>query len=146
MFFVENETDESIDLDRVNEVLNTLTSYLKEERDFSVTFIDDNSIKELNRDYRNMDNPTDILTFRLADGDDDFPIMEDESEMGDIFISLESMRRNAKEFGVEEEEELTRLLLHGLLHLRGLDHSTNDFNKEPMLIEQETILANLRLK
>ena len=66
--------------------------------------------------------------------------------MGDIFISLDTMRRNAEEFGVGEEEELSRLLLHGILHLRGLDHKTNDFEKEEMLKEQEEVLTKLSLK
>ena len=73
-------------------------------------------------------------------------MIPDEEEMGDIFISLDTMRRNALEFGVKEEEELSRLLLHGLLHLRGLDHKTNDFDKEEMLKEQESVLAKLSLK
>ena len=128
--------------DYVNEKLEKILSYLDEKRDFSVTFVSDDEIKDLNRDYRNMDMPTDILTFRLGDGDDDFPPSPD--EMGDIFISLESCKRNAEEFGVSYLEELERLLLHGILHLRGLDHATNDFNTEPMLIEQERILSALK--
>lgn len=128
--------------DFVNEKLGRILSYLDEERDFSVTFVSDEEIQALNRDYRNIDMPTDILTFRLEDGDDEFPPSPD--EMGDIFISLESCKRNAEEFGVDYLEELERLLLHGILHLRGLDHATNDFATEPMLMEQERILLALK--
>ena len=153
MYYIENETEEKIDLKKVASTLKKLVSFFSEKRDFSVTFVSDEEIRDLNREYRDIDAPTDILTFRLEDGDD-FPIqfsqgMEpevEEEEMGDIFISLDSMRRNANEFGVNEEEELSRLLLHGLLHLRGLDHKTNDFLKEEMLIEQEKILGLLELK
>ena len=81
--------------------------------------------------------------FQFVDEDVDFLNNE---EMGDIFISLDTMRRNAEEFGVGEEEELSRLLLHGILHLRGLDHKTNDFEKEEMLKEQEEVLTKLSLK
>lgn len=130
-------------LEEVRGYLDSFLAYLKEDRDFSVSFISDDEIQELNREYRNIDSPTDILTFRLADGEDDFPSFDGENEMGDIFISLDSMKRNAKEYGVEEKEELKRLLLHGLLHLRGLDHKTNDFLLEPMLIEQEKILKEI---
>ena len=143
MYTVEPEDFALMEFVRKN--LDSFLSYFNETRDFSVTFVSDEEIKNLNREYRNIDLPTDILTFRLADGEDDFPAPEGEDEeMGDIFISLESMKRNASEFGVEENDELRRLLLHGLMHLRGWDHKTNDFNLEPMLIEQERILREIR--
>ena len=143
MYTVEPEDFALIDFVRKN--LDSFLSYFNETGDFSVTFVSDDEIRNLNREYRNIDLPTDILTFRLADGEDDFPAPEGEDEeMGDIFISLESMKRNASEFGVGENDELRRLLLHGLMHLRGWDHKTNDFNLEPMLIEQERILREIR--
>ena len=153
MYYVENETEEKVDLKQVRAILKKIVSYYGEKRDFSVTFVTDSEIQELNKEYREIDAPTDILTFRLDDTPS-FPIsFEDEDvdflnneEMGDIFISLDTMRRNAEEFGVREEEELSRLLLHGILHLRGLDHKTNDFEKEEMLKEQEDVLAKLYLK
>ena len=153
MYYVENETEEKVDLKQVRAILKKIVAYYGEKRDFSVTFVTDNEIQELNREYREIDAPTDILTFRLDDAPS-FPISfeEDEvdflnnEEMGDIFISLDTMRRNAEEFGVKNEEELSRLLLHGILHLRGLDHKTNDFEKEEMLKEQEEVLTKLSLK
>ena len=153
MYYVENETEEKVDLKQVRAILKKIVAYYGEKRDFSVTFVTDNEIQELNREYREIDAPTDILTFRLDDAPS-FPISFEEEdvdflnneEMGDIFISLDTMRRNAEEFGVREEEELSRLLLHGILHLRGLDHKTNDFEKEEMLKEQEDVLAKLSLK
>ena len=153
MYYVENETEEKVDLKEVRAILKKIVSYYGEKRDFSVTFVTDSEIQELNKEYREIDAPTDILTFRLDDTPS-FPIsFEDEDvdflnneEMGDIFISLDTMRRNAEEFGVGEEEELSRLLLHGILHLRGLDHKTNDFEKEEMLKEQEEVLTKLSLK
>ena len=153
MYYVENETEEKVDLKIVRAILKKIVAYYGEKRDFSVTFVTDDEIQELNREYREIDAPTDILTFRLDDAPS-FPISFDEEdmdflnneEMGDIFISLDTMRRNAEEFGVGEEEELSRLLLHGILHLRGLDHKTNDFEKEEMLKEQEEVLTKLYLK
>ena len=53
------------------------------------------------------------------------------------------MRRNAASFSVSEEEELRRLLVHGILHLLGYDHATNDFASEPMLMKQEKMMADL---
>ena len=153
MYYVENETEEKVDLKQVRAILKKIVAYYGEKRDFSVTFVTDNEIQELNREYREIDAPTDILTFRLDDAPS-FPISFEEEdvdflnneEMGDIFRSLDTMRRNAEEFGVKNEEELSRLLLHGILHLRGLDHKTNDFEKEEMLKEQEEVLTKLSLK
>ena len=153
MYYVENETEEKVDLKQVRAILKKIVAYYGEKRDFSVTFVTDNEIQEFNREYREIDAPTDILTFRLDDAPS-FPISFEEEdvdflnneEMGDIFISLDTMRRNAEEFGVKNEEELSRLLLHGILHLRGLDHKTNDFEKEEMLKEQEEVLTKLSLK
>ena len=143
MYTIEPEDFALMDFVRKN--LDSFLSYFNETGDFSVTFVSDDEIRNLNREFRNIDSPTDILTFRLADGEDDFPSPEgEEVELGDIFISLESMRRNASEFGVDENDELRRLLLHGLMHLRGWDHRTNDFTSEPMLIEQERILKEIR--
>ena len=153
MYYVENETEEKVDLKQVRAILKKIVAYYGEKRDFSVTFVTDNEIQELNREYREIDAPTDIRTVRLDDAPS-FPISFEEEdvdflnneEMGDIFISLDTMRRNAEEFGVKNEEELSRLLLHGILHLRGLDHKTNDFEKEEMLKEQEEVLTKLSLK
>ncbi len=117
---------------------------------FSLTFVSPETIRELNRDYREKDEVTDILTFAMDD-DDEFPSFDFEEgeeaiekEYGDVFICLERMKENARTFGVSEREELFRLCLHGLLHLAGNDHQTNDFSTEPMLIRQEEILNVLK--
>ena len=142
MYYIENN-DSRINVDDISKALDVLLDYLDEKRDFSLHFVSDDEIQDLNREYRNIDSPTDILTFAINDGDE-FPLIEgEEEELGDVFISIDSMQRNAKEFSVKEDEELKRLLLHGLLHLRGMDHKTNDFSTEPMLIEQEKILKAL---
>jgi probable rRNA maturation factor len=119
---------------------------IKENVEFSVTFVDDESIKDLNRTYRDKDEPTDILTFVQSDGDVAFPdarASEHARMLGYMVISLTSMRANADRFGVSPDEELYRLLVHGVLHLLGGDHKTND-PSEPMLQKQEAILRVLR--
>jgi len=142
VYYIENN-DSRINVDDISKALDVLLDYLDEKRDFSLHFVSDDEIQDLNREYRNIDSPTDILTFAINDGEE-FPLIEsEEEELGDVFISIDSMQRNAKEFSVKEDEELKRLLLHGLLHLRGMDHKTNDFSTEPMLIEQEKILKAL---
>ena len=143
MFYIEGE---GIDEADVTAAVERILSYLGEDGDFSIHFVSDEEIRALNRSYREKDEATDILTFALSDGDA-FPEIEgEEKELGDIFISLESMGRNAEAFGVSPEEELKRLLIHGLLHLSGRDHETNDFASEPMLIEQEELMERLGWK
>ena len=140
MFYIEGE---GIDEADVTAAVERILSYLGEDGDFSIHFVSDEEIRALNRSYRDKDEATDILTFALSDGDA-FPEIEgEEKELGDIFISLESMHRNAEAFSVSDDEELHRLLIHGVLHLLGYDHSTNDFSTEPMLIKQEGMMKEL---
>ncbi len=142
MYYIEDNSS-SVNLESVREWLDKILSYLSESGDFSLHFISDEEMRALNKEYRDKDEPTDILTFAINDGFD-FPSVEgEERELGDVFISLDSMKRNAKMLGVDESEELRRLLVHGVLHLRGMDHQTNDFSSEPMLIEQERIMKDL---
>ena len=108
--------------------------------DLSVVFCRDVFIRELNKTYRQIDSPTDVLSFEQGDEYDG----EDESlrfNAGDIVISLDSLRTNAETFNVTMNEELKRLLIHGILHLSGMDHSDNDPQQE-MLQLQEKILGS----
>ena len=109
---------------------------------FSLSFVCAQTMKENNLAYRGIDDATDILTFAIAqDSDDDFPeLQEEEKEWGDILICTERMKENASRFACTANEELVRLIIHGLLHLSGLDHETNDFSCEPMLRRQEDLL------
>lgn len=128
--------------DKVSRRLDMFVRELSLEGDFSLTFVSDDEIRSLNREYRNRDEATDILTFALSDGEQ-FPQPDGGKELGDVFISLDAMKRNAAAFSCPEDEELGRLLLHGLMHLQGYDHQSNDFTSEPMLVKQEEILAKL---
>lgn len=107
----------------------------------SLLFCGDDFIRILNRDYRGKDEATDVLSFCMGD------TVEEEGRTlflaGDIVISLPAMARNAVEFSVPEDEELRRLIVHGILHLSGLDHSDND-PTQPMLLEQERLLASIK--
>ena len=118
-------------------VLAVLEKLEKHHWDLSVFFCNNTIIQKLNRQYRNLDESTDVLSFMMGE-------MEGEKYLpGDIVISLEKTEENARRFGVSPEEELHRLLIHGILHLSGMDHSTND-EKEPMLIFQEKLLAEIQ--
>lgn len=112
--------------------------------EFSVSFIDEDHMHQMNHDYRDIDDSTDILSF-AAEDDDGFGFVSAGRRrrvLGDMLICPEVLARNAAAFGVSENEELRRLLIHGVLHLSGENHQTND-PSEPMLVKQERILAKL---
>lgn len=130
-------------LDYLNRVLAELSLSNVE---FSVSFIDEDHMHQMNRNFRNIDDSTDILSF-AAEDDDGFGFISAgrrKRVLGDMLICPEVLRRNAQSFGVSENEELRRLLIHGVLHLSGENHQTND-PSEPMLIRQEEILSKLVL-
>ena len=95
----------------------------------SVTLVDNKFIHELNREYRNVDRPTDVISFAFLDGDE----QRDEKlhghgpvPLGDIYISVEKAKAQAEEYGHPLERELSFLFVHGLLHLLGYDHMTKE--------------------
>jgi len=108
----------------------------------SVLLCDDSTIRSLNRRYRELDEPTDVLAFGQQEGAAVYsPPDAARRAAGDVVISLETTRRNAASRGVPEEEELKRLLIHGILHLEGLDHPEAEAE---MFEIQERILAQLK--
>jgi probable rRNA maturation factor len=106
--------------------------------DLSIHFCNNETIKELNKDYRKKDEATDVLSFELGETFED-ENGEERILPGDIIISLETLQENAEYFSVSVDEELKRLLIHGILHLDGLDHATNE-KEEPMLEIQESLM------
>lgn len=113
----------------------------EEPWEMSVLLCDNKRIHELNREYRHIDRPTDVLSFALNEGDE----VNGEAEsqlLGDLVISLERTAEQAKEYGHPFERELAYLTVHGCLHILGYDHMTEEDKKE-MRIEEEFILGNL---
>lgn len=131
----------------VLEYLNKVLSELKlSDVEFSVSFINEVNMKRMNRQFRDIDDSTDILSF-AAEDDDGFGFISAgrrKRVLGDMLICPEVLQRNARTFKVTENEELRRLLIHGVLHLSGENHQTND-PSEPMLVKQEKILSKLVL-
>jgi len=87
----------------------------------SLTVVDDAAIRELNRDHRGKDKPTDVLSFPMFEGGE-APQAGVERMLGDVVISVETARRQAAEYDATLQRELYRLLIHGLLHVMGHDH------------------------
>ena len=109
--------------------------------ELSILLCENKTITALNSRYRNIAEPTDILSFNLGE-----TVQEGKNSVylpGDIAISLETLAENARYFQISEDEELRRLLIHGILHLDGMDHKTTDTD-EPMLVLQEDILNRLK--
>jgi probable rRNA maturation factor len=114
--------------------------------DLSLTIVDDEEIRQLNREFRNVDSPTDVLSFPLWEPDEDWVIAEEEETvpLGDLVISLPRAKEQAKEYNHSIERELGFLAVHGFLHLLGYDHETAEQEKE-MFQKQEAILQAIGL-
>lgn len=112
----------------------------------SVTFTDNEKIHALNRQYRNVDRPTDVLSFPLLDldGEDDgFMPSELETMLGDIVISLEKAKEQSEEYEHSFEREVAFLTVHSMLHLLGYDHEKSQADDEDMCIRQRIIMNRL---
>ena len=105
-----------------------------------VIFVNDEQIQGINRDYRNIDRPTDVISFALADNRDEVDYIPE--ELGDIFINIDAARRQAVDYDHSEKREICFLFTHGLLHLNGFDHQTPEEEKE-MIRYQKMILDEL---
>ena len=115
---------------------------LEKEYSASVIFVNPEEIHEINKTYRGIDRPTDVISFALMDSEDDYEMMEDDNELGDIFINVEAIRNQAKEYGHSLRREVCFLFTHGLLHLLGYDHMEEDEEKE-MFALQDVILDEI---
>jgi probable rRNA maturation factor len=118
------------------------------EVEISVTFVNEEKIQQLNREYRDKDQPTDVLSFAMEDFDEDeIEIVGDSlpRALGDIIISVPHISEQAEKFNHTFERELGFLALHGFLHLLGYDHETEEEEKE-MFGKQSEILDEYGLK
>lgn len=104
---------------------------------FSVTFIGDEKMHEMNKNYRGIDRTTDVLSFALNDAHDD--VNSEINVLGDIFVSIPKMKEQATEYGHSEKRELSFLCIHGLLHLLGYDHMTEKDEKEMFSLQKEVL-------
>ena len=107
--------------------------------EISVTFTDNENIRELNREYRDIDRETDVLSFPMEDEGDDVVL-------GDVVISLEKAREQAEEYGHSIEREISFLCVHSCLHLLGYDHETGEEDEKEMFRRQEEILNKIGQK
>lgn len=144
------EVDENISKIIEDSVLNTLKVFMNDDNyEISVMIVDNQFIKELNKNYRNIDKETDVLSFPIfefknGELQEDITIVEEEIPLGDIVISIEKAYEQAKEFGHSVEREIAYLTVHSVLHLLGFDHIEED-DRRLMRKYEEMILEGMGL-
>ena len=157
---LEEETEVSFDFDHktlANEVIEAAcdAENCPYEAEVNLTLVDNYSIHEINREYRQIDRPTDVLSFPMQtyDAPADFSHAEDcvednfnpdtgELLLGDIILSVDKVKEQAAAYGHSEKREFAFLILHSMLHLFGYDHETEQ-EREAMEARQRSILDDL---
>ena len=145
MFQVISEVkNDVLELDVLNEYMKYVVKKLGLERcEFNIIIIDNEKIREINREYRNIDAETDVISFALEDADN--IKIDDYRVLGDIYISIDKCYSQAMEYGHSRERELCFLATHGILHLLGYDHM-NASDEEKMFTLQEELLDGYNIK
>jgi probable rRNA maturation factor len=118
----------------------TAAAHLLELKNASITLIltDDAYMRNINREFRGLDEPTDVISF--SNRDNPFPDVDaDSEEIGDLYISLDKADRQAREYRVSLDDEIKRLVVHGMLHLVGYDHERSDADEEIMLQKEDEL-------
>ncbi|SFJ19721.1 probable rRNA maturation factor [Halobacillus dabanensis] len=118
------------------------------DAEVSISFVDNNEIQEINRNYRQKDQPTDVISFAMQElGDGEMNVLDENMPkmLGDIVISVDKAKEQADEYNHSLEREFGFLALHGFLHLLGYDHMNQDDEKK-MFARQEEILHEFGLQ
>ncbi len=140
-----NKTNYEIDMNTLNKVINIA---LDEEKVtnayFNIIFIDNEEIHKINKEYRNIDRETDVISFALED-DSTYPNMGIRV-LGDIYISVDRIKSQARDYGHSEVRETCFLAVHGLLHLLGYDHTKSLEDEKIMFGKQDIILDKAGVK
>ena len=139
------------DIDRDIEELDTLNDYVKyvvnelelDKCEFNIIIVDNERIHEINREYRNVDRETDVISFAMEDNMD--IKYEDFRLLGDIYISIDKCYEQALEYGHSRVREICFLATHGILHLLGYDHMEED-EEEIMFKLQDELLNGFDIK
>jgi probable rRNA maturation factor len=130
-----NQTSE--DIKEIKKLLKKVFRSIKQKNNMQIIFVSQEEIRELNKNFRNIDKSTDVLSFPNDD--------ELDSSIGDVFISIEQARLQANDYGHSFEREIGFLAVHGYLHLLGFDHHSE--SEEKLMIEaQENILKKAKLE
>lgn len=126
----------------IEQALKTLG--IEDDVEVSCVLVDDERIHEINREYRHIDRSTDVISFAMEDNDQ-FYVEGVPRTLGDIFISVDHAKKQAEEYGHSLRREMCFLFTHGILHLLGYDHMTDEQEKE-MFGLQDQILGALSIE
>ena len=139
MFEIINNTNKEIrEIEKLNKYMNFVIEKLElKEAIFNIIFVSNEEIHNINREYRHTDRVTDVISFALEDNPD--IVYEDFRLLGDIYIAVDIAYDQAIEYNHSREREVCFLATHGLLHLLGYDHMTEEEEKE-MFGKQEELL------
>lgn len=113
---------------------------IKDDVEVSCVLVDDERIHEINREYRHIDRSTDVISFAMEDNDQ-FYVEGMPRTLGDIFISVDHAKKQAEEYGHSLRREMCFLFTHGILHLLGYDHMTDEQEKEMFGLQDEILGA-----
>lgn len=141
-----DEVEEYFEEEKIKEYIEYILKNEKEnfnEKDFYVSFMltTNDVIHQINKEYRNMDRPTDVISFAYNETENVGPV----EIVGDIIISIDKVREQAKEFGHTDKREFYYLLTHGMLHILGYDHIIED-EKKVMREKEERYLSAYEYK
>ena len=143
MISINNLTDKNLDeIKELDDYTKYLLEYMKIDASFSIIIVDNEKIHEINREYRGIDRPTDVISFALEENEN---YETKERLLGDIFISIDKVYEQAHEYGHSVKRELFFLVTHGFLHLLGYDHMKEE-DEKVMFPLQEEILDNYGVK
>lgn len=136
VLFRNEQRKHKVDARLLKSRVNTLLKYLDcQDSEVSILLVNDAKIRKLNFQYRKIDKPTDVLSFPQEDGG---PNELTFHLLGDVVVSAETAQRQAREHGLSFNEELVLLIIHGILHLLGLDHERSA--KEARQMSQKTYI------
>lgn len=139
MFDIINNTDKEImEINKLDEYLKFVIKKLNiENAIFNIIFVSNEEIHNINREYRNTDRVTDVISFALEDNKD--IVYEDFRLLGDIYIAINVAYDQAIEYNHSREREVCFLATHGILHLLGYDHMTEKEEKEMFSLQEELL-------
>ena len=150
MRFIFDDRQDKIELseelyEKIEDIVVEVLDYegYDDDYDISISFVDNKEIHELNKQFRDVDRATDVLSFPMLS--DDFEEVEyEEQSLGDIVVSLERALEQSVEYGHSFEREVCFLVCHSMFHLLGYDHDTEEHTKE-MREKEESVLAKLNI-
>ena len=139
MFEIIKDIDKDIEeLDILNNYVKYLVKKLKLDKcEFNIIIVDNEKIHKINKEYRNVDRPTDVISFAMEDNMD--IKYEDFRLLGDIYISIDKCYEQAKEYEHSRVREICFLATHGILHLLGYDHMEEEEEKEMFRLQEESL-------